>query len=132
MNMAITIFPSDSGKSITKCAVIYCHFCSGSGIGRSTPAFFLCSDFINWKTGQDHTCSPTMFYIPRHQKALLMWSTVLLSPTYPMAHYWKWGPKRDIRPGRPNDTKGRIHYRSETTKLYPYYRIRDTQSLKDK
>ena len=41
------------------------------------------------------------------------------------AHCWKQRRKRDGRPGGPNYTKGRIHYRMETTDLYPCYRIRD-------
>ena len=49
--MAIAVVPSDSGKSMTRSVVICCHFCSGSGIGCNTPAFFLWSDFTNWQTG---------------------------------------------------------------------------------
>ena len=80
----MAVSPSDSGKSVTRSVVIYCHFCSSSGIGCSTHAFFLWSDFTNWQTGQVRTYSPTVLHIPRHQKALLMWSTVLLSPTCPI------------------------------------------------
>ena len=81
----MAVFPSDSGKSVTRSIIICCHFRSGSGIGCSAPAFFLWSDFTNWQTGQDRMYSPMVLHIPRHQKALLMWSTVVLSPTCPIA-----------------------------------------------
>ena len=84
-NMAMAVFPSDYGKSVTRSVVICCHFRSGSGIGCSTPAFFLWFDFTNWQTGQDRMYSPTVLHIPCHQKALLMWSTILLSPMWPIA-----------------------------------------------
>ena len=45
---------------------------------------------------------------------------------------WKCGPRRDSSPIGPNYTKGKTHYRLETTELYPCYCIRDTQSLKDR
>ena len=62
-------------------------------------------------------------------RCTLMW--VQQAPTSG-AHHWKRGPRRDSHPTRPNYTKGQIHYRSETTKLYPCYHIRDIQSLKDR
>ena len=84
-NMAIVVFPSDSGKSVTNSIVIYYHFLFGRGIACSTPAFFLWSNLTNWQTGQDHRYSPMVLHIPRHQKALFIWSIVLLSPTCPIA-----------------------------------------------
>ena len=85
-NRTIEVFPSDFGKSMTRSVVICCHFCFGIGIGYNAPAFFLWSNFTNWQTRQDCMYSPIVFFtVPRHQKALLMWSTILLSPTFPIA-----------------------------------------------
>ena len=49
----------------------------------------------------------------------------------PGAQHLKRGPKRDNDPGGPNDTQ-RIIIDQEQYIKYPYYRIKDTQSLKDK
>ena len=58
---------------------------------------------------------------------IAMWHALMVG-----ARRWKQRPRRDGRPGGPNYTKGRMYYKSETTKLYSFYRIKDIQSLKNR
>ena len=50
----------------------------------------------------------------------------------PQARRWIQCPRRDTALVRPILAKADLYYKPETTELYPFHRMKDVQSLKDR